>query len=74
LVLKCRQRLHLVAGLDLLDVLKVVGAKQLGAVSNQHQVGVRLDDFVDLRGFLTFQPGPASRYLPPPLPVVRLPM
>ena len=35
-----RQRLHLVAGLDLLDVVEVGRAQQLGAVEHDGQVGV----------------------------------
>ena len=69
-----RKRLDFVARLDLLHVVEVARIEELRAIDGEHELGLRADDFLHALGRPPFQPGPAMRKLPPPLPVARLPM
>ena len=71
---KRRERLHLVAGLHLLDVLEVARVEKLGAEGGIPQRGFHGEDLLDALGRLAL---PASRpeimKLPASLPVMRVP-
>ena len=64
LIQERRQRRHLVAGLDLLDLVDVRRAEQLGAVQHQRKVGVGSDDLVDALGFVALPVRPGQKVFP----------
>ena len=69
-----RERLRLVTRLHLLHVVKIVGAEELRAVEGKGELGLGAKTFFTPFGVSPLQRGPATRKLPPSLPVVRLPM
>src|SRR5437868_1081269 len=72
---KRRERLCLVAGLDVLHVVEIVRTEELGAIDRKHKLGLRAEHLLHALGRASpFQPGPAMRKLPPSLGVARLPI
>jgi len=65
---------HFVSRLDFLYVVQVGRVEHLRAINRQDQFSLGPDDSLIPGGFSPFQFGPASRNLPAPLPVARLPM